>query len=67
MFEEQPRSSGVLSPIIEVRIADLDGAALPVGQSGEIWLRGVTLMERYCGDEEATAKAMQGAGSTPET
>lgn len=60
MFEEQPRSSGVLSPIIEVRIADLDGAALPVGQSGEIWLRGVTLMERYCGDEEATAKAMQG-------
>ncbi|MGU3629260.1 class I adenylate-forming enzyme family protein [Comamonas sp. C24C] len=60
MFEEHPRSSGVLSPIIEVRIADLDGAALPVGQSGEIWLRGVTLMERYCGDEEATAKAMQG-------
>jgi long-chain acyl-CoA synthetase len=50
----------VLSPIIEVRIADLDGTALPIGEPGEIWLRGVTLMERYCGDAEATAKAMQG-------
>jgi long-chain acyl-CoA synthetase len=38
MFEAHPRSSGVLSPIIEA-YADLDGAALPVGQSGEIWLR----------------------------
>ncbi len=60
MFEAHPRSSGVLSPIIEVRIADLDGTALPIGEPGEIWLRGVTLMERYCGDAEATAKAMQG-------
>jgi len=60
MFEAHPRSAGVLSPIIEVRIADLDGSAVPIGEAGEIWLRGVTLMERYCGDEEATAKAMQG-------
>lgn len=60
MFEAHPRSSGVLSPIIEVRIADLDGTALPIGEPGEVWLRGVTLMERYCGDAEATAKAMQG-------
>lgn len=60
MFEAHPRSSGVLSPIIEVRIADLDGTALPIGEPGEVWLRGVTLMERYCDDAEATAKAMQG-------
>jgi len=60
MFEAHPRSSGVLSPIIEVRIADLDGTALPIGEPGEVWLRGVTLMERYCGDAEATATAMQG-------
>lgn len=60
MFEAHPRSSGVLSPIIEVRIADLDGTALPVGAAGEIWLRGVTLMERYCGDAEATDNAMRG-------
>lgn len=60
MFEAHPRSAGVLSPIIEVRIADLDGTDLPIGAAGEIWLRGVTLMERYCGDEEATSKAMQG-------
>ncbi len=60
MFEAHPRSAGVLSPIIEVRIADLDGTALPTGEAGEIWLRGVTIMQRYCNDEQATAKAMQG-------
>ena len=59
MFEAHPRAAGVLSPIIDVRIADLDGAALPTGEAGEIWLRGVTIMERYCSDEAATSKAMQ--------
>ena len=47
MFEAHPRSAGVLSPIIDVRIADLDGTALPNGEAGEIWLKGITLMERY--------------------
>ena len=58
MFEAHPRSAGVLSPIIDVRIADLDGTALPNGEAGEIWLRGITLMERYWGDEQSTANAV---------
>lgn len=58
MFEAHPRSAGVLSPIIDVRIADLDGQPLPEGQAGEVWLRGVTLMERYWGDEESTNNAV---------
>lgn len=59
MFEVQPRASGTLSPLIEVRIADFDGSELPSGESGEIWLRGVTLMQGYWGDEASTSKAMQ--------
>lgn len=58
MFEAHPRSSGVLSPIIDVRIADLDGSALPVGEPGEIWLKGVSIMQGYWGEADATAKAM---------
>ena len=58
MFEAHPRSAGVLSPIIDVRIADLDGTALPNGEAGEIWLKGITLMERYWGDEQSTANAV---------
>ncbi|MEG2045526.1 MAG: class I adenylate-forming enzyme family protein [Comamonas sp.] len=58
MFEAHPRAAGMLSPIIEVRIADLDGSALPVGEAGEIWLKGVTLMQGYWGEQEVTAKAM---------
>ena len=35
-------SSGVTSPIVEVRIADATGQPLPACEQGEIWLRGVT-------------------------
>ncbi|RGE44923.1 AMP-binding protein [Comamonas testosteroni] len=59
MFEAHPRSAGVLSPIIEVRIADLDGTALPNGEAGEIWLRGVTMMEGYWSDKASTSTAVQ--------
>ena len=59
LFETRPRASGTLSPIIDVRIADLDGSALPKGEAGEVWLRGVTLMEGYWADGASTAKAVQ--------
>lgn len=58
LFAYKPRSSGLSSPIIEVRIADADGGALPPCESGEIWLRGVTVMQGYWRDPGATAAAM---------
>lgn len=60
MFETHPRSAGVLSPIIEVRIADIDGSALPVGEAGEIWLKGVSMMQSYWDQPAETEKAVQG-------
>lgn len=58
LFAYKPRSSGRLSPIMELRVADLDGAALPAGQAGELWLRGASLMECYWRDPATTAAAM---------
>ncbi|MGH8830831.1 MAG: class I adenylate-forming enzyme family protein [Polaromonas sp.] len=60
LFQLRPQASGLLSPIIELRVADFDGAALPTGQAGELWLRGVSVMQGYCGQPEASAKALEG-------
>ena len=59
LFEQAPRASGALSPLMECRIADEQGHALAPGQSGEIWLRGISLMDGYWQQPEATARALQ--------
>ena len=60
LFRLRPQAAGLLSPIAELRVADLDGTALPPGQAGEIWLRGVSVMQGYWGQPEASAKALAG-------
>lgn len=58
LFAQRPQGSGVVSPIVELRIADPQGAPLPAGEDGEIWLRGVTLMTAYWNQPQATAAAL---------
>ena len=60
LFQLRPHTSGLPSPIIEVRVAEFDGTPLPAGESGEIWMRGVTVMQGYCAQPEATARALEG-------
>ena len=60
VFRHAPRSSGLISPIIDLCIMDADGNTLPVGSMGEICLRGVTLMQGYWNDPDATASAIRG-------
>lgn len=60
LFQLRPQASGLLSPIIELRVADIDGTALPPGQAGELWLRGVSVMQAYWGQPEASAQALSG-------
>jgi long-chain acyl-CoA synthetase len=60
LFEQSPHAAGAVSPLMECRIADEQGQSLPAGQAGEIWLRGVSLMQGYWQQPEATARALQG-------
>ena len=47
LFQHAPQSAGITSPIIEVKLVEVDGAEVQQGMEGEIWLRGVSLMEGY--------------------
>jgi long-chain acyl-CoA synthetase len=57
-FRLNPRCSGGVSPIIEVRIVDAQGEPCATGGAGEIWLRGVSLMSEYWRNEAATGEAL---------
>lgn len=62
LFFVKPTSCGRLSPIMELRVASVDGAALPTGEAGELWLRGVCVMDGYWHNSEATAQALGADG-----
>lgn len=58
LFAYKPKSAGVISPIIEVKVIDANGETLPSCEAGEICLRGAPVMEGYWRDEAATRAAM---------
>ncbi|XP_047332336.1 4-coumarate--CoA ligase-like 9 [Impatiens glandulifera] len=60
---KQYGSAGMLAENTEAKIVDPgSGEALGPGQSGEIWLRGPTIMKGYIGDKEATVATMDPEG-----
>ncbi|MFP5413393.1 MAG: class I adenylate-forming enzyme family protein [Gammaproteobacteria bacterium] len=55
----KPASAGVPAPVSQIRIMDRDGSAeLPMGETGEIWIRGPQVFKGYWRNPEATAKAL---------
>ncbi|WP_433798429.1 long-chain-fatty-acid--CoA ligase [Actinomycetospora sp. CA-084318] len=56
--ERKPGSIGLPVPGMELRIVDNDGADVPVGEVGEIAIRGEGVMAGYFGREEATAESI---------
>jgi long-chain acyl-CoA synthetase len=57
-FVQRPSSSGLISPIMQLRLMELDGSEAARGQPGEVWLRGVSLMQGYWRQPEASRTAL---------
>jgi long-chain acyl-CoA synthetase len=59
-FTTRLGSVGVPVPGVEAQIRTSDGSPVPVGQVGEIWVRGPNVMLGYWRRAEATAEAFSG-------
>jgi HIP---CoA ligase len=55
-------TSGRAIPDTEVRVVDADGRPVPVGEPGEVVVRGYNVMQGYFEDAEATAQAIDADG-----
>ena len=62
VFDLKPMACGVLSPIIELRVATPDGAVIASTQEGEIQLRGVTVSPGYWRRDDMTHEAFTDDG-----
>ncbi len=60
-YTAHPDSVGVPMPVCEVRIVDETGRDLPVGEPGEIWIKGPNVASGYWRRPEATAEAFTDA------
>ena len=58
LFAAHAHCAGLVSPLMDIQITDVDGQALPAGEPGEIWLRGVSVMDGYWHQPQATQSAL---------
>ncbi|KAG6644707.1 hypothetical protein I3843_08G072000 [Carya illinoinensis] len=64
-LEESRRygTAGLLSPGMDAKIVEPEtGKALPVNRTGELWLRGPSIMKGYFGNAEATESTLDSEG-----
>ena len=57
-YVTHPTSTGRTTPILQVEIRDPDGKAVPIGEPGEIWMKGPNLIRGYWNKPEATAETI---------
>ncbi|MEO3782024.1 AMP-binding protein [Actinocorallia sp. B10E7] len=57
-YLRRPDSVGRPVPVVDVRVVDHDGRALPAGEVGELWIRGPNVVRGYWNRPEATAAAI---------
>jgi len=57
-FRRKPGSVGRPVPCADARVVDDDGGDVPVGEAGELWLRGPMVTSGYFGDPGATEAAI---------
>lgn len=56
-YHNHPNSVGVAVPTTELKIADSDGQARPVGATGEIWAKGSNVISGYWNRPEVNSEA----------
>jgi fatty-acyl-CoA synthase len=57
-IEKRVGTVGRTAPHVEVKIADESGNPLPIGERGEICVRGYSVMDGYWGDEQRTKETI---------
>jgi len=57
-FLANPKASGIILPMTDVKIVDDGGNSVATGEIGEIWTKGATLMSGYYGRPKDTEKSV---------
>ncbi|HRO61336.1 MAG TPA: AMP-binding protein [Burkholderiaceae bacterium] len=57
-IERRVSTVGRIQPHLEAKVVDADGKVVPVGEAGELWVRGYSVMKGYWGDDERTREAI---------
>src|SRR5260370_24406727 len=60
-YLERLASVGPPYAVVEVRVADTEDRELPVGETGEVLVRGDSVMVGYWSDPQSTASALRGS------
>ena len=58
-YQRKPDSVGVPVAVVDVRVVGPDGHDVPVGEVGELWIRGPNVVRGYWRKPEATAAAFE--------
>jgi len=57
-LERRVSTVGRIQPRLEAKVVDAGGQVLPVGETGELWVRGYSVMQGYWGDPARTAEVL---------
>lgn len=61
-IEKRVTSVGRIHPHVEVKLVGEDGHCVPLGEEGELWTRGYSVMQSYWDERERTAETIDSDG-----